>query len=101
MEENKNEQAELISNFCKALSNPIRVEILQLIAQNKKMMVQEMIAVIPLAQSTISEHLRILKNNQILKVENIGAKSYYSIKTKTIEKSEKSLKKLLKSILNG
>ena len=36
----------------------------------------------------------------ILKVENIGAKSYYSIKTKTIEKSEKSLKKLLKNILN-
>jgi len=99
MEKICDEQAELISNFCKALSNPARIEIIKLIARNKKMMVQEIIAIIPLAQSTVSEHIRILKNAQLLKVENVGSKSYYSIKNKSLEKGERNLRKFLKLVI--
>lgn len=99
MTENSNEQIIQLSSFCKSLSNPTRIEIIKLIAQNKKMMVQEIIAVVPLAQSTVSEHLKVLREAQLVKVEIVGNKSYYSVRTKALEKAEKSLKKVLKSII--
>jgi DNA-binding transcriptional ArsR family regulator len=94
MEEDINK---LASTF-KVLGNPARIKILQLIAQNNKLMVQEIVQEMNMAQSTISEHLSALKNANLIKSESEATKTIYSIKTKNIDKVEKSIRKLLKQI---
>jgi ArsR family transcriptional regulator len=50
-----------LAQLAKALGHPTRVHILRLLHQHGACVTGDLVAELPLAQSTVSEHLRILK----------------------------------------
>ena len=66
----------------KAMSHPMRVEIIKLLSQKDKMCVTEIYTELKLEQSTTSHHLGILKDSGILKPTRNGKQIYYSLNGK-------------------
>jgi len=73
-----NNSEEMASVFS-ALSNPARIDILKHIAQHRHCGCKDITQVLPLAQSTISQHLKVLIGAGIVTVENIPPRSRYQI----------------------
>ena len=69
---------EIQSEFCRAIANPKRLRILNEI-ENNKITVGELAITLDLAVSNVSQHLRILKDAEIVKTEKIGQNVFYSI----------------------
>jgi DNA-binding transcriptional ArsR family regulator len=79
-----------ISDFAKAISHPARVAILKEIAKRNGCICGEIVEVLPLAQSTVSQHLKELLKTELIKGTVDGTKSCYCINWKTFEKFEKT-----------
>lgn len=63
----------------KALGHPARIAILQMIIRRKACICNDMVEELPLSQSTISQHLRELKEIGIIKGEIEGTSICYCI----------------------
>jgi ArsR family transcriptional regulator, arsenate/arsenite/antimonite-responsive transcriptional repressor len=64
----------------KALSDPIRVQIVDLLRKHGEMLcVCEMVPLFDVSQPTISHHLRVLREAGVLEVERHGIWSNYRI----------------------
>ncbi|MFN3666588.1 MAG: ArsR/SmtB family transcription factor, partial [Sediminibacterium sp.] len=50
-----------LAAFAKALAHPARIAILKVLAQKNACICGEIVEVLPLAQSTVSQHLKELK----------------------------------------
>ncbi len=68
-----------VANFAKALSHPARIAILKQLAQRSTCVCGELVEALPLAQATVSQHLKELKNTGLIKGELTGTKSCYCI----------------------
>jgi ArsR family transcriptional regulator, arsenate/arsenite/antimonite-responsive transcriptional repressor len=94
MAQNKKEefsQKEIsIADFAKAISHPARVAILKEIAKRETCICGEIVEVLPLAQSTVSQHLKELLKAELIKGSIDGTKSCYCLNWKTFEKFEKT-----------
>jgi ArsR family transcriptional regulator, arsenate/arsenite/antimonite-responsive transcriptional repressor len=75
-----------LAAFAKALSHPARIAILKVLAQKNECICGELVDVLPLAQSTVSQHLKELKNAGLITGETDGPKSCYCINWKAFEK---------------
>ena len=62
-----------------ALSNPARLDILRHIAQHRHCGCKDITQVLPLAQSTVSQHLKVLIEAKIVTVETIPPRSRYQV----------------------
>ena len=62
-----------------ALSNPARIDILRHIAQHRHCGCKDITEVLPLAQSTVSQHLKVLIEAGIISVETIPPRSRYQV----------------------
>ncbi len=80
--------------LAKALSHPARVQILRLLASRKACVCGEIVNELPLAQSTVSEHLRILKVAGLVMGEVDGPRVCYCVNPATI----RYLKALVKEL---
>jgi DNA-binding transcriptional ArsR family regulator len=85
------EETNAIAEICKALGHPTRIQIMTLLAIKNHRTCGEIVALIPLAQSTISKHLLELKKAHLLNLKNSGKKTIYSIETDKIEELKKYL----------
>ena len=56
-----------LAEFAKALAHPARIAILKVLAQHNECICGEIVEILPLAQSTVSQHLKELKNAGIIK----------------------------------
>lgn len=74
-----------ISDFSKILSHPARLEILETLAQRETCICGEIVDKLPLAQSTVSQHLKELKKLGIINIEIDGQKSCYTINWQRLE----------------
>lgn len=74
-----------IAAICKALGHPTRMQIMTLLYNQNNRICGDIVAQIPLAQSTISKHLSELKKANLLQVKNEGKKTIYSIDTEKIQ----------------
>src|SRR6185436_2040246 len=79
-----------LSDFAKAISHPARVAILKKIAASETCICGEIVEVLPLAQSTVSQHLKELLKAGLITGTVEGVKSCYCINWKTFEKFEKT-----------
>lgn len=70
----------------KALSHPARIAILKALAQKNECICGQLVEVLPLAQSTVSQHLKELKSVGLITGETDGPRSCYCINWKTLEK---------------
>ena len=75
-----------LAAFAKALSHPARIAILKVLAQKNECICGELVDELPLAQSTVSQHLKELKNAGLITGETDGPKSCYCINWKAFEK---------------
>ena len=68
-----------IADFSKAIAHPARLAILQTLAAKNTCICGEIVEVLPLAQATVSQHLKELKTIGLIKGEVDGKKSCYCI----------------------
>lgn len=68
------------SEFFKALAHPTRVRILELLAQGEETCVCEIIEDLGLEQSNVSQHLAILRKQNIITSNKVGPKVLYRLK---------------------
>lgn len=84
-------QFQEIAGYAKALSHPARVAILNELAKRKTCVCGEIVDVLPLAQSTVSQHLKELLQAGLIHGTVDGAKSCYCINPAAFQKLEKIL----------
>jgi ArsR family transcriptional regulator len=70
---------ETLAAMAKALGHPTRVKILRLLAERQACVTGDLVAELPLAQSTISEHLRILRKAGLIQGEIEGPRTSYCV----------------------
>jgi ArsR family transcriptional regulator, arsenate/arsenite/antimonite-responsive transcriptional repressor len=87
-----------LANFAKALAHPARIAILKVLAQNNECICGEIVEVLPLAQSTVSQHLKELKNAGLIDGSVDGPKSCYCINWKAFEKFNAEFSTLFSSL---
>ena len=75
-----------LSNFAKAMAHPARIAILKLLAQRNECICWELVELLPLAQSTVSQHLKELKTAGLIDGSIDGPRSCYCINWKAFEK---------------
>jgi DNA-binding transcriptional ArsR family regulator len=85
---------------CKALSHPARLEILQTLASRGTCICGEIVDVMPLSQATVSQHLKVLKNADLITGEIDGQRSCYCINTRTIRELREKFGGLFGSLEN-
>ena len=74
----RSEDIERASLSLKAMSHPLRLKILCVLGENE-ISVQDIVDAVGLAQSTVSEHLRILKAAGIISGEIDGPRVCYAL----------------------
>jgi DNA-binding transcriptional ArsR family regulator len=75
-----------LANFTKAMAHPARIAILKVLAQRNECICGEIVELLPLAQSTVSQHLKELKNAGLISGTVDGPRSCYCINWKAFEK---------------
>ncbi len=63
----------------KAMAHPARLQILELLAKRGECVCGEIVSFLPLAQSTVSQHLKILKDAGLLVGTIDGPRSCYCL----------------------
>jgi len=86
---NYQENTELLAKFAKALGHPTRIEILKHLEKSTSCFTGEIVDVFPLAQSTVSQHLKELKNAGLIKGELNPPKVKYCIDYENWEVAKK------------
>ncbi len=95
MAEEYPENADYITKLLECLSFPVRLMIICSLVEGEKN-VGNFSAKIPTTKGNISQHLKILEKNNILKRRRAGNKIFYSISNKKIVKLIKEIKKICK-----
>lgn len=68
-----------LANLCKAIGHPARIKILKHLLEEDRCVCGRIVEVLPLAQSTVSQHLKILKESGLVQGEVEGPKTCYCI----------------------
>jgi DNA-binding transcriptional ArsR family regulator len=71
-----------LAKYAKALAHPARIAILKFLAEKNSCQCGNIVDEIPLSQSTVSQHLKELKEAGLIKGEIEGAKVSYCIDEK-------------------
>jgi len=87
-----------LAEVAKALSHPARIKILKILTNMNACMVGNIVDQLPLAQATVSQHLKELKSVGLIKGEIDGPRICYCVDTKTLNKAKTSLDKLFSKI---
>lgn len=70
---------EELAKLAKAIGHPARVRILRLLSRREARVCSQIVDELPLAQSTVSEHLRILKDAGLIRSNSNGPRVGYCI----------------------
>jgi DNA-binding transcriptional ArsR family regulator len=74
------EQLEKAAGMLKAIAHPVRIAILNLLEEGKKLSVTELHIMLKIEQSTASHHLGILKDKGVLTSKREGKNTFYFLK---------------------
>lgn len=75
-----------LASLAKALSHPARVQILRLLERNKACVCGEIVGEIRLAQSTVSQHLKVLKQAGLIRGEVDGPRVCYCLEPRALRR---------------
>lgn len=68
-----------LAQLARALGHPARVAIMRMLAQHEGCIVGELVEVLPLAQSTVSQHIKQLKEAGLIRGEVDGPRVCYCV----------------------
>lgn len=74
------------ARLAKALAHPARVAILRRLLAQGECMCGEIVAGLPLAQATVSQHLKVLKEAGLISGEVDGPRVCYCVNPKTVQR---------------
>jgi DNA-binding transcriptional ArsR family regulator len=86
-----------IAKYAKALGHPARIAILRLLVKKEACVCGDIVDDLPLSQSTVSQHLKELKEVGLIKGDIDGAKMCYCIDEKEWENAKMYLNNLFDS----
>ena len=89
-----------IAMYAKALAHPARVAILQLLIKKQSCICGDIVDELPLSQSTVSQHLKELKEAGLIKGDIDGAKVCYCIDEKEWENAKNYMSTFFTSFIN-
>lgn len=78
--------------MCRALGNPIRMRIFKYLKDVDKCICGEIVDMLPIAQATVSQHIKVLKEAGLVKGTICGPSTCYCIDKEAL----KELKKMVK-----
>jgi len=86
-----------IAKYAKALAHPARIAILQLLIKKQACICGDIVEELPLSQSTVSQHLKELKEAGLIKGDIDGVKVCYCIDEKEWETAKAYLSSMFDS----
>lgn len=84
-----------------ALAHPARLRILSILAERGSCICGEIVEVVPLAQSTVSQHLKVLKQAGLVRGTIDGRRSCYCLDEAAIEATRRVLDRLLGGLVRA
>jgi DNA-binding transcriptional ArsR family regulator len=84
---------EELASLSKALGHPVRVKILRILARKSACICGDIVEELPLAQSTVSQHLKVLKDAALIRGEVDGPRVCYCIEPRALRR--------LKALIGG
>lgn len=79
--------------LAKALGHPARVQIIRLLVRKNACICGDIVDELPLAQSTVSQHLKVLKDTGLIRGSVDGPRVDYCIEPRTLRR--------LKALIGG
>jgi DNA-binding transcriptional ArsR family regulator len=90
-----------LATYAKALAHPARIAILKILAKKQGCVCGSIVDELPLSQSTVSQHLKELKNAGLIKGEIEGAKICYCIDEKEWKAAQATVNQLFETYKNA
>ena len=90
-----NDKLQISSELLRALTHPLRMQILEFIDRQDNINVNKIYNTLNLEQSITSQHLRILRNAGVVETKREGKFIYYSINYQKVGNAMKSIKSFL------
>ena len=90
-----------IALYAKALAHPARVAIIRMLLKKQTCICGAIVEELPLSQSTVSQHLKELKNAGLIKGEIEGVTTCYCIDENEWEQAKQCLISLLGTAVAG
>lgn len=87
------EADEELAQLGKAIGHPARVQILRLLARRSSCVCGDIVDEMPLAQSTVSQHLKVLKDAGLIRGDVDGPRVCYCIEPRALRR--------LKALIGG
>jgi DNA-binding transcriptional ArsR family regulator len=84
---------EELAELAKAIGHPARVQILRLLVRKSGCICGEIVQELPLAQSTVSQHLKVLKECGLIRGDVDGPRVCYCIEPRAVRR--------LKALIGG
>lgn len=84
---------EELAAFTKALGHPARVKILRILVRREACICGDIVEELPLAQSTVSQHLKVLKEVGLIRGDVDGPRVCYCIEPRALRR--------LKALIGG
>lgn len=81
------------AELMKALGHPARIAIIELLAERETCICGDITDELPLAQSTVSQHLKALKKSGLIKGEIDGVRTCYCLNREVIQELNELLSK--------
>jgi DNA-binding transcriptional ArsR family regulator len=78
------QKLEIAASKLRAMAHPMRIAIIDLLTENKKLTVTEIYERLNIEQASASHHLNILKNKGLLDSKRDGKMILYSLKTNVL-----------------
>ena len=78
------ENEERLARMLKALGNPVRFQIVKILAEHQMCITGEIVEFTTLAQSTVSQHLKVLREAGLITGEVEGPSTCYCLESKGI-----------------
>jgi DNA-binding transcriptional ArsR family regulator len=80
------EADEELASLAKALGHPARVKILRLLLRKQTCICGDIVEELPLAQSTVSQHLKVLKEAGLIRGEVDGPRVCYCVEPNALRR---------------
>ncbi len=92
---------ELLAARAKALAHPARVQILRTLAERGTCVCGQIVDEMPLAQATVSQHLKVLREVGLIKGEADGQRSCYCLDAAALAATAEAFASLFAELAAG
>ena len=92
------QQEQELATLAKALAHPARIAILKVLAAKNECICGEIVDLLPLAQSTVSQHLKELKDAGLISGSIDGPRSCYCINWQAFDSFNKEFTSFIKDL---